>query len=145
MWLLPLAESQTPAVRELDPLTRAIVLMAIVGILLAGFGLVMLIAFGGRWVRRLIYYDPHKGPSDLSDPWWEKPLIPPLEEGLPQTHQPEIHQPEIHQPETHQPEPERLGKDQAEEDGPGNDQAGDVPPESPPEDQSGPQAGPDRH
>ena len=48
-WLL----AQVPAAKELPPTTKAMVLMALLGIALLGLLLVVFILLGGHWVRRI--------------------------------------------------------------------------------------------
>lgn len=62
-------EAAEPLIERLDPPRRAIVLMALLGLVLTGVVLVACVMIGGRWVRRLSgrgvrRTDVSKGPSD---------------------------------------------------------------------------------
>lgn len=76
-WLL-LAD--VAPIERLEPWRRAAVLMTLVGLVILGMGMVFLIVVGARWVRRMIRRNRTQKPSDLTDNWWEKPLVPPLED-----------------------------------------------------------------
>lgn len=52
------AEQPTSVLERLDPPTRAVVLMALLGLVLLGLGMVALTMIGGRWVRRLARQRP---------------------------------------------------------------------------------------
>jgi hypothetical protein len=76
-WLL-LAD--VAPIERLEPWRRAAVLMTLVGLVILGMGMVFLIVVGARWARRMIRRNRTQGSSDLTDNWWEKPLVPPLED-----------------------------------------------------------------
>ncbi|MDC0935636.1 hypothetical protein OAS39_05075 [Pirellulales bacterium] len=57
-FVLPLAQ-QAP--KEMPPTTRAMMLMALLGILLVGLFLIAAVLLGGHWVRRI--GDRKRGPS----------------------------------------------------------------------------------
>jgi hypothetical protein len=73
-----LAAGQT-MLDKLDPPTRASVLMALLGLIILGFGLMLLAWLGARFVRRY-----RQGPAPRSprvdspqfdeDAWWKKPV-----------------------------------------------------------------------
>ncbi len=74
------AEDGRPLIERLDPITRTKVVMALAGLLVLGFGLVLLAWLGARMVRR--HAQPPGGRSSLSrgrsvseDDWWSKPLV----------------------------------------------------------------------
>jgi hypothetical protein len=58
---------------RLDPVRRAQLLMVLLGLVLIAFLLVMLVLWGGRYVRRLARQNRPTGPSER-DRWYEKPL-----------------------------------------------------------------------
>jgi cytoskeletal protein RodZ len=58
---------------RLDPVRRAQLLMALLGLLLLGFLLVTLVLWGGRYVRRLARHNRPTKPLE-SDRWYGKPL-----------------------------------------------------------------------
>ncbi len=63
-----------PMIDKLDPTTRTQVLMALLGIVLAGLTLVTLIVVGARYVRRL---GVARTPTPThQDEWYKKPLTP---------------------------------------------------------------------
>jgi hypothetical protein len=62
-----------PLVRKLDPVLRAQVLMALLGLLLLGLLLIALVLMGGRYVRRLARHRPGTSPL-AQDDWYRKPL-----------------------------------------------------------------------
>ena len=55
-----LADSPVPmGLERLDPETRTVVIMALLGLVLLGVTLVACVMIGGRWVRRLARQSPH--------------------------------------------------------------------------------------
>jgi predicted PurR-regulated permease PerM len=56
------AEAKRPLIERLDLRSRIAVLAALLGILLVGFFLVVLVALGGRFVRRFIRRPPRSLP-----------------------------------------------------------------------------------
>jgi hypothetical protein len=69
------AEQTEPLLMRLTPQNRSIVLLALLGLLLVGAGLIALAILGGRHVLR----EARKKPvptSRLEDGWYRKPLIP---------------------------------------------------------------------
>ena len=65
-WLLAADDKQPPWDR-LDPVRRTQVLMALLGLLLLGFLLIMLVLVGARYVRRLARQRPTgRAPRDLA-------------------------------------------------------------------------------
>ena len=46
-------EAQQPLLKQLDPPRRAIVLMALLGLVVLGIAMVACVMIGGHWVRRL--------------------------------------------------------------------------------------------
>ncbi len=77
-WLL--ADAEGGLLDRLEPPQRAAVIMTLIGLVILTFGMIVLIVLGGRWLRRRNRQlrDPH--PSQLDDAWWEKPLVPPLDD-----------------------------------------------------------------
>jgi hypothetical protein len=77
-WFLAADAKQLPWDR-LDPVRRAQVLMALLGLLLLGFLLIMLVLVGGRYARRLARQRPaNRSPSETAQqpkrstvPWAE--------------------------------------------------------------------------
>ena len=68
-------EKAQPLLWQLDPRQRARVLMALLGLILAGVGLVALTILGGRYVFRLSR--KKIGPTrSAGDTWSRKPLFP---------------------------------------------------------------------
>ena len=64
---------------KLDPPTRASVLMALLGLVILGFGLMLLAWLGARFARRyrqgLAPPRPREGsPQFNEDAWWKKPV-----------------------------------------------------------------------
>jgi hypothetical protein len=63
---------------RLPPVTKARILMALLGIIVLGLTLILMIVLGGRYVRRLsraqVPSRPHR-----DDDWYRKPLTPPDE------------------------------------------------------------------
>jgi hypothetical protein len=77
---IALAEQARPPLQRLDPVTRAKVLAALAGLVILGFGLVVLVWLGGRATRRYMRVSgriskesPRSAPSD--DDWARKPLV----------------------------------------------------------------------
>jgi hypothetical protein len=63
-------------IERLPPVTKAKVLLALLGIVLLGLGMILLIALGARYVRRLSR--AQVAPSKPQpDDWYRKPLSPP--------------------------------------------------------------------
>jgi hypothetical protein len=62
--LLAVDEPAGPLLEQLDPPRRAVVVMAILGLVLLGITLVTCVMIGGRWVRKLAR-DEH-GPTDIT-------------------------------------------------------------------------------
>jgi hypothetical protein len=61
-------QDQVPLLKELDPPRRAIVLMAILGLVLLGIALVAGAMIGGRWVRRMARSEPKSDfPSKVNE------------------------------------------------------------------------------
>lgn len=79
IWVLAnilLAARQT-MLEKLDPPTRASVLMALLGLIILGFGLMLLVWLGGRFVRRYRQGRPRRrddSPEFAEDAWWKKPI-----------------------------------------------------------------------
>jgi hypothetical protein len=64
---------------RLDPPTRARVLMALLGLVILGFGMMLLAWLGARFARRYRQGRGKPGPSEESpqlnkDAWWKKPV-----------------------------------------------------------------------
>jgi hypothetical protein len=79
-WLL-LAQQKVPLIQRLDPKTRVKVLAALAGLVILGFGMVLLTWLGGRATRRYLRSTTHRAsritpPSAVEDDWAEKPLVP---------------------------------------------------------------------
>jgi hypothetical protein len=76
-WLLG-ADDPTPK-PALPPLLRAKMMLALLGLVVLGVGLVAAVVLGGWMVRRLARQRPApSGPVD--DAWYAKPLAPPPDE-----------------------------------------------------------------
>ncbi len=72
-WFLA-ADKPAPMIDKLDPTTRTQVLMALLGIILAGLTLIVIIVIGARYVRRL---SVSRSPTPThQDDWYKKPLVP---------------------------------------------------------------------
>jgi hypothetical protein len=56
---LAAAETTTPVLERLDPPRRAVVVMALLGLVLTGLVLVTCVMLGAHWVRRLARHRPH--------------------------------------------------------------------------------------
>ena len=74
-----------PLIRRLDPATRVKVLAALAGLIILGFGMVMLTWLGGRAVRRYMRSRPFEPswrslPKRSEDDWAGQPLSPESEE-----------------------------------------------------------------
>jgi len=52
------AESPAPPIAEMDPATRATLLLALLAIVLVGVGLILMVIMGGRMVRRWSRFTP---------------------------------------------------------------------------------------
>ena len=64
------AEQREPLLNRLDPLLRAVVLMALAGLVIVGLSLMAFAWLGGRRVRRLARSRPPVRERDLSD--WDR-------------------------------------------------------------------------
>ncbi|MFV1965294.1 MAG: hypothetical protein ACC628_07710 [Pirellulaceae bacterium] len=67
-----------PFLRRLDPATRAKVLAALAGLIILGFGMVLLTWLGGRAVRRYMRgrpSEPRRTHGSSRDDWAERPLV----------------------------------------------------------------------
>jgi len=74
---LPAAEKKAePLLLRLDPVTRTKVVMALLGIVLAGLGLVALAWLGGRRLRQLAGKS-FPATRTGEEQWYRKPLTPP--------------------------------------------------------------------
>lgn len=72
--MLALLAQAQPMLRKLDPVTRAQVFMALLGLILLGLLLILVVMVGGHYVRRLARHRPATtSPQDL---WYRKPLVP---------------------------------------------------------------------
>ena len=74
---LPLARQTM--LEKLDPPTRASVLMALLGLVILGFGLMLLAWLGARFARRYRQGPTPRRPREDSpqfneDAWWKKPV-----------------------------------------------------------------------
>jgi hypothetical protein len=69
------AEQAEPLLMRLTPQNRSLVLMALLGMLLVGAGLIALAVIGGRQVLREARKKPNPTPR-LEDGWYRKPLVP---------------------------------------------------------------------
>ena len=69
------AEKAEPLLMRLDPQSRTTVLMALVGLVLVGVGLVALVILAGRQVLRLARTS-HGPTRRREDDWFRKPLVP---------------------------------------------------------------------
>jgi hypothetical protein len=65
-------------IERLPPVIKARVLMALLGIVVLGLGMILMVILGGRYVRRLsrAKVSPTK-PN--ADDWFRKPLTPPAD------------------------------------------------------------------
>jgi hypothetical protein len=68
-------ENAEPLLMRLTPQNRSLVLMALLGLLLVGAGLIALAVIGGRHVLREARRKPSPTPR-LEDGWYRKPLVP---------------------------------------------------------------------
>ena len=82
--LLAVDKQAEPLLVRLDPERRAKVLMSLVGVVLAGLGLMALAWLGGRRLRR-ITRKPLPPTPRAEDDWYRKPLLPP------DTQSPDVH------------------------------------------------------
>jgi len=80
-WLFA-ADRKEPLIDRLDPVTRAKVIAALIGLVVLGIGMILLVWLGGRMVRRYVTAPDRlrkrsrpSGPTE--DDWWSKPLVPP--------------------------------------------------------------------
>jgi hypothetical protein len=73
--LLAAEEKARPLLLRLDPQNRAKVLMALLGLVLVGIGLVALTVMAGRQVLR-IARTSHGPTRRYEDDWHRKPLVP---------------------------------------------------------------------
>jgi hypothetical protein len=74
-WLLAAEEKAQTLIERLDPLSRTRVVMALLGLVLVGGGLVLLTIVAGRRLRRIARHTP--GPTRThEEDWYQKPLIP---------------------------------------------------------------------
>jgi hypothetical protein len=80
-------EKARPLLMRLDPQSRAKVVMALLGLVLAGVGLVALTIIAGRQVLR-ISRASHTRTRLHADDWYRKPLVP-KEPESPTAHDPE--------------------------------------------------------
>ncbi len=62
-------------IERLPPVTKARILMALLGIILLGLALILMIVLGGRYVRRLSRSKVAARPQ-REDDWYRKPLTP---------------------------------------------------------------------
>jgi hypothetical protein len=69
------ADQAEPLLMRLSPQNRSLVLMALLGLLLVGAGLIALAVIGGRHVLREARRRPNPTPR-LEDGWYRKPLVP---------------------------------------------------------------------
>ena len=53
-----IAQSEVSGFERLDPVTRTVVLMALLGLVLLGITLIACVMIGGHWVRRLARHSP---------------------------------------------------------------------------------------
>ena len=68
-------EKAQPLLMRLDPQNRAKVLMALLGVVLVGVGLVALTLFAGRQLLRMARAS-HRPTQRHEDDWYRKPLVP---------------------------------------------------------------------
>jgi len=73
--LLAVDKQAEPLLVRLDPERRAKVLMALVGVVLVGLGLIALAWLGGRRLRR-ITRQPLPPSNCQEEGWYRKPLVP---------------------------------------------------------------------
>ena len=73
--LFAVDQQAEPLLVRLDPERRAKMLMALVGVVLVGLGLVALAWLGGRRMRR-ITRKPLPPTQHAQDSWYRKPLVP---------------------------------------------------------------------
>ena len=70
------AETTQTMLMRLDPVQRAKVMMALLGLVLVGGMLIVMVFFAGRQLRRIARKRPAPTPQRDND-WYRKPLIPP--------------------------------------------------------------------
>jgi hypothetical protein len=73
--LLAANQRAEPLLVRLEPRQRAKVVMALLGLVIVGAGLVALAWLGGREVRRIARKRP-RATSTHEDAWYRKPLVP---------------------------------------------------------------------
>lgn len=76
--LLLAQQAEQPLLEQLDPPRRAIVLMALLGLVLTGIALVACIMIGGRWARRMARSRPVRSADAVAsrDNAWRRNLAP---------------------------------------------------------------------
>lgn len=69
--LLQVEQATEPLIQRLDPPRRAVVVMALLGLVLTGVVLVACVMIGGRWVRRLAGRGVRPTPTGkgAAEPW----------------------------------------------------------------------------
>lgn len=65
-------------IERLPPVIKARVLMALLGIVVLGLGLILMVILGGRYVRRLSRARVAPTKPTVDD-WYRKPLTPPAD------------------------------------------------------------------
>src|SRR5262245_37101201 len=76
LFLLADDEPAQPLLWRLPPESRAMVLMALLGLVLTGLLLIAIVYLGGRYLKRIA--GKSHGPSQSTDDDWQrKPLVPP--------------------------------------------------------------------
>jgi hypothetical protein len=65
-------------IERLPPLIKARVLMALLGIVVLGLGMILMVILGGRYVRRLSRAKV-SATKPNADEWFRKPLTPPAD------------------------------------------------------------------
>jgi hypothetical protein len=82
LWIVALSSAQevlVPGIKRLDDATRARALAALAGLIILGFGLVLLTWLAARVVQRYrcgtSYFRPTRRPGEHD--WARKPLLPP--------------------------------------------------------------------
>jgi hypothetical protein len=71
-WLFGAAQPSLPSLlaAAIDPATRAKLLMALLGLVILGLGLMLLAMVGGRMVRRMTRDSKPPG-GQIADPWYQ--------------------------------------------------------------------------